>query len=113
MGVGAVAAVAGVQLVGDRWGRNAFLLWGASPGVLMTMAGAIWGFYVTSPLFHGVLKFKKAAMGAATSGWDDVVLLILPGLAGVGAVVLALSGLLAVLKRRREMKGRKKSASEL
>ena len=111
--IGAVGSVAAVQLVGDRWGKNAFLLWGVSLGFLMTMAGAIWGFYVTSPLFYAVLKFNNAAMGAATAGWEDVVLLVVPGLAGIGSVVLAVNGLLAVLKRRQEMKGRKKSASEL
>ena len=111
--VGAVGSVAAVQLVGDRWGRNAFLLWGAGIGFLMTMGGAVWGFYVTSPLFHAVLRFNNAAMGAATEGWEDVVLLVLPGVAGLGAVVLVVEGLTAVLKRRREMRGRKKSESEL
>ena len=111
--LGAIAAVALVQLVGDRWGKNAFLLWGGSCGFLMTMAGAVWGFNVTSPLFHAVLKFNKAAMAGAISGWENVVLLAVPGLAGVGSVILAVSGLLAVLKRSREMKGRKKASSEL
>lgn len=111
--IAAVIAVAAVQLVGDRWGKNALLLWGAGLGFFLTMAGAVWGFYVTSPLFHGVLRFSTAAMKAAMAGWEDVVLLAVPGLGGVGAVVLAISGLLAVLRARREMKGRKKSASEL
>ena len=111
--VGAVIAVVAVQLVGDRWGKNAVVLWGAGLGFLLAMAGAVWGFYVTSPLFHGVLRFNEAAMRAASQGWDDVVLLVMPGLGGIGAVVLAMSGFLAVLRRRREEKGRKKSQSEL
>ena len=111
--IGAVAVVAAAQLFSDRWGRNAFPVWGASIGFLAVMTGAIWGFYVSSPLFHGVLRFNRAAMEAATAGWHDVVLLVLPGVAGFGAFVMAAEGLLAVLKRRREMRGRKKANSEL
>ena len=111
--IGVVFAVAGMQLFSDRWGRNAFLIWGSSVGFLLTMSGAVWGFYVNSPLFHAVLRFNKAAMKAASDGWDDVVLLIVPGVAVVGAFVIAVEGLLAVLKRRREMRGRKKANSEL
>ncbi|MCY3671064.1 MAG: type IV secretory system conjugative DNA transfer family protein, partial [Alphaproteobacteria bacterium] len=111
--LGAVAAVVAVQLLGDRWGKNGVLLWGAGFGFFLAMAGAVWGFYVTSPLFHGVLRFSTAAMEAAMAGWEGVVLLVVPGLGGIGAVVLAISGLLAMLRGRREMKGRKRSASEL
>ncbi len=111
--LGTIATVIVLQLVGDRWGKNASLLWGAGLGFFFTMSGAVWGFYVTSPLFHGVLRFSTAAMKAATADWEDVVLLILPGLGGIGAVVLATGGLLAVLRGRREMKGRRKSESEL
>jgi len=111
--IGVVFAVAGMQLFSDRWGRNAFLIWGSSIGFLFAMWGAVWGFYVSSPLFHAVLRFNKAAMKAASDGWDDVVLLIVPGVAGVGAFVIAVEGLFAVLKRRREMRGRKKANSEL
>ena len=53
-----------------------------------------------------MLRFNNPAMGAATEGWEDVVLLVLPGVAGLGAVVSVVEGLTAVLKRRREMRGR-------